>query len=150
MIFREFHLKRFLLERFSKESFVNLLIALKEHFRSKEHIKMKKLNKPTNSKKFSKIKFLEFVGFLTGRLNQETLRFEKSIYLAFKAYLKLIVLVTLVLKIHISTYFPQTDTIQLYIGNVWNALPQEPRYFIGLAGVSICLLFKDNYLCIGL
>lgn len=69
-------------------------------------------------KKFNKLKLLEFVGFLSGRLNRETLQFEKSYYLTFKVYLILLVNASLPLKLYVSTFFERENSIQLWIGKL--------------------------------
>lgn len=69
-------------------------------------------------KKFNKLKFLEFVGLLSARLNYQTLQFEKSNYLTFKGYLTVFLNVSFLLKQYVSIFYPQEDVIQLYIGNL--------------------------------
>lgn len=101
------------LKMFGKESLLNLLASLREHFRMK---------------KISKLQLMEFFGLLDGRLNYETLQFEKSKYLKFKAYLKQFMVASVVFKMFVSTFFPQTDPIQFLIGNVYNAFPEESRF----------------------
>lgn len=85
------------------------------------------LNENLGTKKFNKLKLLEFVGFLSRRLNYASLQFEKSNYLTFKAYLKLFLVASVPLKLYVSTFFPQTDTIQLAIGSLYNAFPETAR-----------------------
>lgn len=104
-------LKMFL-KMFGKESLINLLASLREHLRMK---------------KISRLQLMEFFGLLDGRLNYETLQFETSKYLKFKTYLKQFMVASVVFKMFVSPFFPQTDSIQLLIGSVYNAFPEEPR-----------------------
>ena len=69
-------------------------------------------------KRFSKIQFLDSVGFLRSRFNDEVGEFERSAYVNFKSNLIMLLKVILLLKIYISTWFKREDLVQLWIGNL--------------------------------
>lgn len=73
-------------------------------------------------KKFNKIKFFESVGLLDQRLNQETLKFESSLYLRLKSYLILFYQLSFTLKFIVSPFFEKQDIVQLWIGSPFNYL----------------------------
>ena len=69
-------------------------------------------------KRFSKIKFLESVGFLRSRFNDETGEFERSVYVNFKSNLIMLLKVIILLRVYISIWFKREDLVQLWIGNL--------------------------------
>lgn len=69
-------------------------------------------------KQFTKIGFLDSVGFLRSRLDSETGEFERSIYVNLKSNLIMLLKVIILLKVHISTWFKREDIVQLWIGNL--------------------------------
>src|SRR5688500_8728599 len=75
------------------------------------------------SKKFSKLRFLQNLGFLSRKFNNSTFQFEPSWSLRLLFLFSVVMKPAYLLKLLISCYFPQTDKMQLYIGNVFNLVP---------------------------
>lgn len=87
-------------------------------------------------KQFNKVKLLQILGLLSRKFNYKTLEFERSWSLRLLFYLSLIAKPLLVFDFFISYFFPRTSVVQLYIGSIFNYLPDHPKFFIGIA-VSI-------------
>ena len=85
---------------------------------TKESVKMKK---------FSKLKFLEIMGFLNDHFNQETLQFERSFSVRLRTFLIVFFKVVMPLKFFVSLFFPKESAAQLYVGNMFNYLPGKTR-----------------------
>lgn len=88
---------------------------------------------------FSKLQLMQSVGFLSSKLNPETLRFDRSLRGTLNCLLKIFFKTSVVLKFYLSTLFEREDTIQLYIGSLFNYLPTLPKAFLG-AVVSIRMI----------
>lgn len=69
-------------------------------------------------KTFSKVKFLEFVGLLGARFDNETKTFERFFRHRLKASMTLLLVTSFSLRHYISTLFKREDPIQLQIGSV--------------------------------
>lgn len=82
-------------------------------------------------KKFSKVRFLQSVGFLNAKLDYQTLRFERSRYLRFKCHLTFLITLSAIVRMCISPLFEREDPRQLHIGSIYNMLTGAARNFVG-------------------
>lgn len=89
-------------------------------------------------KKFSKIKFLNQIGFVNVKFDGLTFEHSRSSSTIFKSYvkalLKWVLIVTVPLKLFLSIFYASDDIRQLYIGSHLNFLSPKPKFFAGLAG----------------
>lgn len=89
-------------------------------------------------KRFSKIKFLNRIGFVNVKF--DGVRFESSrsactiISSYAKGLLMWVLVVTVPLKLFLSIFYESDDLRQLYIGSHLYFLDDNPRFFAGLAG----------------
>lgn len=89
------------------------------------------------SKKFSKVQFLQSNGLMQRLYNYETNEFERSWPLHLKSYFTLLVKVSFPLKLVVSVFYDRDDRAQIFIGNIYNYLADDPRFFIAFAGVGV-------------
>ena len=92
-----------------------------------------------SSDRFSKVKLLQILGLLSKRFNYETLKFESYWPLRVWFYVSMF-LEILTLKLFISYYYPKTNIAQLYLGNIFNFLGDNARFFTGKKHVSLKVL----------
>lgn len=86
-------------------------------------------------KKFSKLRLFQMLGLLSRTFNWETLKFERSPTLLLWCYLSWISKLLFGYNMFISAFFTKTDPTQLLIGNVFNYLPEKPKYVLGITGI---------------
>ena len=94
----------------------------------KKHQSKPNVNLP---KKFSKVRLLQILGLLSRKFNPETFEFENSWSLRLIFYASLFLKPAFAFKSLTSYVFPKNDMIQLFIGNVYNYLPGQPKFFLG-------------------
>lgn len=100
-------------------------------------------SKENEKNKFSKLQLMRSIGFLDAKLNPKTLRFDRSIGDTLNCLLKMFCKISFVAKFYVSSLFEREDTIQLFIGSLFNFLPTTPRAFLGIV-VSICCRIFDS------
>ena len=104
-------------------------------------------------KDLSKIKLLQTLGLLSRKFNYVTLEFETSgsFRLIFYTVVSLVSKPLFTIKMFISNFFPKTHIAQLYIGSIWNWLPKDPNFYLGIASAiaaiwSLFFHFVFNHL----
>lgn len=85
-------------------------------------------------KKFNKVAFLQSLGFLDKRLNPKKLKLESSLSLGIYSHLCLVLKMAHCVKLPISLFWKREAVEQLFIGNFFNYLDPEPRFWMGLMG----------------
>lgn len=93
-------------------------------------------SKENEKNQFSKLQLMRSIGFLDAKLNPKTLRFDRSIGDTLNCLLKMFCKISFVAKFYVSSLFERENTIQLFIGSLFNFLPTTPRAFLGIV-VSI-------------
>lgn len=88
---------------------------------------------PNSPEKFSKVRLLQLQGLLTKKFNYQTNEFEDSSLLNVVFYLTLVSKALFGFKPLVSCFFPQTAIQQLYIGSIYNYLPDLPKFILGIA-----------------
>ena len=78
-------------------------------------------------KKFSKIRFLQVIGFLDRKLNPETWKLERSLPLLLYGYLCLILKLTHCSRLFVCLFWSREDPKQIMVGSLFNYLDDEPR-----------------------
>lgn len=91
-----------------------------------------KQSKVISSKKFNKIQFLEILGLLHRKFNNETLEFEPSWPLRLWFIVSMLSKALLEMKLFTSIFFPRNSIYQLLIGSFFNYVPTGPRMFTGV------------------
>lgn len=86
-------------------------------------------------KKFSKLRLFQVLGLLSRTFNWESLKFERSPALLLWCYLSWISKLLFGYNIFLSTFFTRTDPAQLFVGSVFNYLPEQPKYILGITGI---------------
>ena len=104
-------------------------------------------------KDFSKIRLLQTLGLLSRKFNYVTLEFETSgsFRLIIYTVVSLVSKPLFTIKMFISNFFPKTHIAQLYIGSIWNWLPKDPNFYLGIASAiaaiwSLFFHFVFNHL----
>lgn len=90
---------------------------------------------PKPPEKFSKTRLFQILGLLDRKFNYKTLEFERSLPLRLWCVISLISKPLFTFKPFLAYFFPKTHWIQLYIGSIFNYVPSEPEYFLGIAGI---------------
>ena len=83
-------------------------------------------------KKFSKIKFLQTVGLLDRKLDIETFRLKVSRLQELYCYICLILKLAHCAKLPVSLIWPREDPAQVFVGNFFNYLDVNPRFWLAL------------------
>src|SRR4051812_32109109 len=82
-----------------------------------------KISRPP--KQFNKVRLLQILGLLSRKFNYETLEFEPSWSLRLLSLISPISTSLFAFKFFISTFFSRNDIRQLYIGSIFNFLPDQ-------------------------
>lgn len=115
--------------RFTHRAWENLSLAISSQ------TKMPTLPKMNSPEKFSKRRLFQMIGLLDRKFNHKTLQLERSLSLRLWCYLDLISKLIWPLKFFVCCFFPKHSVIQLYVGSVFNYLPEAPQFYLGIAGI---------------
>ena len=89
-----------------------------------------KMDEVDSPKKFSKLKLLQNIGLLCREYNAITEEFEPSWTLRLVAFLCLLSKCLLAFKLVGSYFFPRSHIIQLYLGSLFNYLPDQAKFMM--------------------
>ena len=90
--------------------------------------------KENSAKSFSKVRFLQMQGLLsTRKFSNDILEPDSSWSLRLLFYLSLVSKPLFAFKQTLAFFFSKSDQVQLYVGSVFNYLPDQPKIFIGIA-----------------
>lgn len=87
---------------------------------------------------FNKVAFLQSIGLLEAKFNNQALCFERSWRLILRSKLIFLINLTMTLKMFISTMFEREDPLQIYFGSVFNVFRGAARNFLGWVVSTEC------------
>ena len=88
--------------------------------------------------KYAKLRIFELIGVLPFKFDFNTNEFRKSNYLFAKSCLVWFLMNIIPIKFYLSSFFERENPIQLFIGSIFNFVPdRNTRFFLGLIGKLI-------------